>query len=849
MTEFRELSERYQLKKILRSTRFGSVLRAIDTSTGQAVAIKLIPVASQERLQEGEPFFARLTSALQALRHPNLPLVADSGFTSDGSAFLALEWLEGEPVSAAGEVATGRAVAWVLRALNGLEVLAARGLAHHNLATENLFLAASPEGGAIKLLGLGSALFRPTGLAMQAGWPPESVRFQAPEFGLAPRNDARVDIYALARIACELLGATIPPGDDPAVQLPLAVSFELENELALRRVLEGALRRDPASRPGPRELREALQTAVTGMSAQPEVNPLDGTMADLATPSFLDAGPPSDDLLPIFESLLTVEPAPPKAPAAPPAAQATPSPYVPPAPPAAPPIAQVTSLPDLPPPPPPAVPPAAPVGEEPTGEPGDVLSAIDDEVLNALLAVPPPIDPRAPDAKRAKGTTASMAKVVPFSPRPAPQARAAVPSRPDGPSALRLLRKPAVFGGLAGGLVLAGLATYWVFLRGGSEPPAPAAPQVQLPPPPTEPPLAQLEEAELQLAQGNDFAARKILQGLSFAEQGLLPPERCRELAALEAVLSASGLAQLPVDLAKGLESGDLRRLLQAVGTAEEQGRSLVLETAAQQNLERAREVVKSYGQAQAAAAKGAYSEVLQSIAALRKALPKLEDPEKLRDKAAAALEGEAAALSREARYDEARAKLELIRSAWPERPGLGAGITALDTYKKNEAEQTKMLAGMNAYERRRKPHEGLEALAAIEPTPHLAPQFKTARQRLEDQLSRLDQKPPQVVLRDGYYLEFQRGAVVELSFRATDDYMVKGVRMMARTKGGSFREVKLAKSTFGYTAQLTPAFHRNAEVQFYVTATDLSGHEGYYGTPSEPILVKPQRGFERILR
>jgi hypothetical protein len=588
------------------------------------------------------------------------------------------------------------------------------------------------------------------------------------------------------------------------------------------------------------------------MSSQPEVDPLDGTMADLATPSFLDLGRPSDDLLPLFESLIDIEPAPPKAPPADPptAPPLIAQPIVPPVLPAAP--AHVPPPPSTAPPSPPPEPRGpgpAPAGEEPTSEAGEVLSAIDDEILNALLAVPPPVDPRAPDPKRAKGAAASLAKVVPFSKRLEPQPRTAVPSQPAGPSPLRLLRKPAVFGALAGGLVLVAFVAYWVFLRRVPEPAAPAAPRVQLPAPPTEPPLAELEEATLQLAQGNDLEARRILQGISFAQQGLLPPERCRQLAALEGVLSAAGLAQLPIDLAKGLESGELSRLQQAVGTAEEQGKTLALDPSAQQNLERAREVVKAYGLAQAAAAKGAYADVLQSIAALRKALPKLEDPEKLRDKAAAALEGESAALARDARYDDARSKLELIRSAWPERPGLAAGIKALETYKKNEAEQTKMLAGMNAYERRRKPHEGLEALRTIEPTPHLEPQFKVARQRLEDQLSQLDQPPPQVVLRDGYYLEFQRGAVVELSFRATDTYQVKSVRMMARSKGGSFREMKLAKSTFGYTVQLTPAFHKNSEVQFYVVATDLSGHEGYYGTPSEPILVKPQRGFDRILR
>ena len=35
----------------------------------------------------------------------------------------------------------------------------------------------------------------------------------------------------------------------------------------------------------------------------------------------------------------------------------------------------------------------------------------------------------------------------------------------------------------------------------------------------------------------------------------------------------------------------------------------------------------------------------------------------------------------------------------------------------------------------------------------------------------------PQVALRDGFYLEYQKGTVVELSFRVTDDYQVKSVQ------------------------------------------------------------------------
>ena len=44
--QFRELTDRYQLEKILRSTRFGTVLKATDTKTGRSVAVKQITVPS-----------------------------------------------------------------------------------------------------------------------------------------------------------------------------------------------------------------------------------------------------------------------------------------------------------------------------------------------------------------------------------------------------------------------------------------------------------------------------------------------------------------------------------------------------------------------------------------------------------------------------------------------------------------------------------------------------------------------------------------------------------------------------------------------------------------------------------
>ncbi len=274
--QFRELTDRYQLEKILKSNRFGTVLRAVDSKSGRPVVVKLITVPSPPRLVAAAPDFARLAAALSQLAAPGLPAVFDDGFTTDGSAFLVMEPLEGKGLDTLGSASPARTLARMGQALDALEALAAQGLAHLNLSPDNLLVMAEDATGApgageqVKLLGLGTAVFRPRGAEAAAASPGESSRFQAPELaaGAAVPPDGRADLYSLAVITCLGLGATVGPGDSPVVQLPLAVSFELENDEALRQALEGALRQRPEERPSLRELREALRLA-TGAPAPP----------------------------------------------------------------------------------------------------------------------------------------------------------------------------------------------------------------------------------------------------------------------------------------------------------------------------------------------------------------------------------------------------------------------------------------------------------------------------------------------------------------------------------------------------------------------------------------------------
>src|SRR5579862_3926760 len=191
----RELTDDYRLEKILGSSRGGSILRASRIDNGQSVVIKLInvPAAADPAVAlKAAARFSAYAAGLSGLRHPNLPLVLDTGSTPDGGAFLVMEKLEGVGFEAGcslgGGAAPDRILPLLAQALAGLEELARHGLAHLNLCPENLFLVpaaqpattAAPEmpetpetpeisaldrtGGnapaqTVKLLGLGTPLF------------------------------------------------------------------------------------------------------------------------------------------------------------------------------------------------------------------------------------------------------------------------------------------------------------------------------------------------------------------------------------------------------------------------------------------------------------------------------------------------------------------------------------------------------------------------------------------------------------------------------------------------------------------------------------------------------------------
>ncbi len=95
-SDLKELSSRYQLLKLLGRGGMGSVYLATDLSLNRQVAIKAL---SKKSAELNVPRFQREARLMSALKHPNLVEIYDFGTTSDGAAYIVMEYVIGRDLA------------------------------------------------------------------------------------------------------------------------------------------------------------------------------------------------------------------------------------------------------------------------------------------------------------------------------------------------------------------------------------------------------------------------------------------------------------------------------------------------------------------------------------------------------------------------------------------------------------------------------------------------------------------------------------------------------------------------------------------------------------------------------
>jgi len=253
----------YQIVRVLGKGAFGVVYEAIRQPLGKRVALKVLHrslVSQQEVLQR----FLREAQTTAQIQHPHIVETFDIG-EHDGSPYLAMEFLEGEPLSRRlkrdKRLAVTTASDMMLAVLSAMATVHHRGVIHRDLKPENIYLVRTRGGmvrpkvldfGIAKVSGEGEmALTRTTALL---GTP----YYMSPEQARESKHiDARSDQWALGVILYECVVGRRPFGGGSLLELLsniASASYKRPTELVpelpaeLEAVIARALQPDAAGR-------------------------------------------------------------------------------------------------------------------------------------------------------------------------------------------------------------------------------------------------------------------------------------------------------------------------------------------------------------------------------------------------------------------------------------------------------------------------------------------------------------------------------------------------------------------------------------------------------------------------
>ncbi|MGZ8253542.1 MAG: serine/threonine-protein kinase [Burkholderiaceae bacterium] len=255
---------------------YGVVYAAHDPVLGREVAIKIIPLASEERYRtQIEASFLREAKSAGGMSHPSIVTIYDAGKT-DALAYIAMERLHGqdlhEYLASGNHMSPRQAAAMMMRVADAIHYANKRGLVHRDIKPSNIFLSRDLKP---KLLDFGTAL-APVSEPAQRGSRQlvGTPNYMSPEQAKGESLDARSDIFSLGTIPYELLagrrafdGRTVDETLDRVLAAaPKAVEkIRPETPAALAQIVHKAMAREPVDRyQKASELRNALAEFVDG---------------------------------------------------------------------------------------------------------------------------------------------------------------------------------------------------------------------------------------------------------------------------------------------------------------------------------------------------------------------------------------------------------------------------------------------------------------------------------------------------------------------------------------------------------------------------------------------------------
>jgi serine/threonine protein kinase len=307
----------YRITSKLGAGGMGEVFLAQDTRLERKAAIKFLPAevaADPERRKR----FLNEAKAASALNHPHVCIVYDVGETDDGLLFIAMEFVEGQPLDALlkqGPLAISRVVEIAVQVADALDAAHASRIVHRDIKPANISL---NERGQVKVLDFGLAKRIPHGTGLggvtqdlqqtQQGQVLGTPSYMSPEQALGKDLDHRTDIFSMGVVLYELTtgqrpfsGASFAEIVNKIVnaQPPAIARLNYDVPPELERITLKCLQKSPERRyQSARELMVDLKDLGRELDAGPEAggNPRSSVASAYQSPDSTEADSDPKDL-------------------------------------------------------------------------------------------------------------------------------------------------------------------------------------------------------------------------------------------------------------------------------------------------------------------------------------------------------------------------------------------------------------------------------------------------------------------------------------------------------------------------------------------------------------------------
>ena len=287
----------FEIREPIGRGGMGAVFRAERVEGGfeQTVAIKRMSATdatTRERFRAEMEILARLA-------HPNIAQLVDGGVCADGALYLAMEYVDGEPIDDYCErhgLDTNARIRLLLRIADALAHAHRSLVIHRDIKPSNILVRGSD--GRPKLLDFGIAKLygnAPDRDLTQPGFGPMTPTYAAPEQFRAQPITVATDIYQFGVLMYRLLSGGLPydtPTDDPVAWARAVLEHDplaLDHARLRRRTASTSTAQvSPLSRRGLRDLDAIVQQALKKDPAE-RYGAMHALIADLE--AFLDGRP------------------------------------------------------------------------------------------------------------------------------------------------------------------------------------------------------------------------------------------------------------------------------------------------------------------------------------------------------------------------------------------------------------------------------------------------------------------------------------------------------------------------------------------------------------------------------